>query len=351
MIVERFKQTHGNKYDYSMIEFKTMNTKVKIKCNKHNIIFEQTPRTHLIGKTHVCAECIREEVIESFKQIHMNKYDYSLMEYTGALNKIKIRCNKHGVFEQTPNTHKKGQGCPNCSILSQEQVIEQFQEVHGDKYNYHLMEYKNSHTKVKIICKQHGTFEQTPHNHKQGNGCPKCTKLPQEEIIKQFKETHGDKYDYNLMKYTGALNKVKIICKQHGTFEQTSHNHKKGQGCPNCANILTAKEIYQNKSAILYYILINDSQYKVGITKTSINQRYQKEIKDGIDIKIIKQIEFQDGYQAFLLEQEIIRESQDRGTLLKEDCIIPGGYSEVRTLDFVDIFNETINDNNILSFS
>ena len=246
-IISDFKSIHGDRYDYSLVNYKHLNTKIQIICKRHNIIFEQSPKSHLIGKTHVCAECIREQIIEQFKKVHEDEYDYSLMEYTGALHKIKIICPKHGVFEQKPNNHKNGQGCPNCSILPQEQVIEQFQEVHGDKYDYSSVKYKNTKSKVNIICPKHGVFEQTPNNHKKGQGCPNCTVLSQEEIIKQFKETHGNKYNYHLMEYTSTLNKIKIICPKHGVFEQTPNNHKNGQGCYHCANELTAKEIYQNK--------------------------------------------------------------------------------------------------------
>ena len=341
-MIKKFQEVHGGRYDYSLMEYINTQTKVKIKCNKHSIVFEQTPNIHLANKTHVCAECIREQIIEQFKKVHGNRYDYSLVEYNNNKIKIKIICQEHGVFEQTPHNHKNGRGCCKCSVLSQEQVIEQFQEVHGDKYDYSVVEYKNNQTKVKIICKEHGTFEQKPNNHKKGQGCPNCTVISKEEIMALFKEVHGDKYDYSKVNYSTTMNKVEIICPEHGVFEQTPDNHKNGHGCSHCANTLTAKEIYQNKSAILYYILINDSQYKVGITKTSVNQRYHKEIKEGIDIKVIREIEFQDGYQAFLLEQKILKKSQDRGTLLKEDCIIDSGYSEVRTSNFIDIFDNIV---------
>lgn len=68
-------------------------------------------------------------------------------------------------------------------------------------------------------------------------------KLTQEEFILKCKEKHGDKYDYSLVDYTNISNKINIICKDHGVFEQCAKNHKDGQGCPKCAgNISITKE-------------------------------------------------------------------------------------------------------------
>ena len=47
-------------------------------------------------------------------------------------------------------------------------------ELIKDQYDYSLVRYVNNHTKVKIICPIHGVFEQTPDSHLQGAGCPRC---------------------------------------------------------------------------------------------------------------------------------------------------------------------------------
>ena len=192
----------------------------------------------------------QEEVIEQFKETHCDKYDYSLVQYLRNQDKVKIICSEHGVFEQQAIHHKSGSGCPKCNPtkkLTQEEVIKQFKETHGDKYDYSLMDYINTNTKVKIICKKHGTFEQYPSNHKKGAKCPKCErdkrkfkpngKKTQEEVIKQFKETHGDKYDYSLVQYIRNKDKIEIICPDHGSFFQTPSLHKGGADCPACAKI------------------------------------------------------------------------------------------------------------------
>ena len=81
---------------------------------------------------------------------------------------------------------------------------------HGNKYNYSLVDYHGSFTKIKIICVKHGMFEQIPSSHLQGNGCPKCGRIKKTtvEFINEAKEIHGDKYDYSITKYFNDKEKV-----------------------------------------------------------------------------------------------------------------------------------------------
>lgn len=123
-----------------------------------------------------------EEVIQEFKLVHGDRYDYSLVEYTGVKNNVKIICREHGQFNCSPDNHKRGKKCSKCAIsdrsgirrLSNKQFIEKAKLVHVNRYNYSLVDYKTSHVKVTIICKQHGTFKQSPASHLQNHGCPKC---------------------------------------------------------------------------------------------------------------------------------------------------------------------------------
>ena len=181
-----------------------------------------------------------EEFIKKAKEIHDDKYDYSLVDYKNAKTKIKIICPKHGVFEQQPRAHLNKQGCPKCSLenktLTTEEFIQKAKEIHGNKYDYSLVEYADSKTKVKIVCSKHGVFEQIPNDHLNGCGCPKCSgkNKTTEEFIQKAKEIHGNKYDYSLVDYKNATSKIKIVCSKHGIFEQTPYNHLSLHGCPYC---------------------------------------------------------------------------------------------------------------------
>lgn len=204
-------------------------------------------------------------IINDFIKIHGNKYDYSLVKYIGNLIKVKIICPKHGIFEQMPKNHKRGQGCPRCSnVNNKEDFIKKSIIIHNDKYDYSLVDYMNSKTKVKIICNIHGIFEQNPNDHLSGYGCTKCginkrTKintLDKKEFIRKSIKIHKNDYNYSMVDYKKSTEKVKIICLQHGIFEQTPHSHLKGSGCPKC------KKISKGEKKILYFLESNNIKYK-----------------------------------------------------------------------------------------
>jgi len=126
-----------------------------------------------------------EQFIEKAKAVHGDKYDYSLVEYKNNKTKVKIKCHIHGIFKQRPNDHLNNHGCPKCkteyvklyTISNSNKFIEKAKVVHGDKYDYSLVEYRNNKTKVKIVCPEHGVFEQRPDSHLNDKGCPKCIGL------------------------------------------------------------------------------------------------------------------------------------------------------------------------------
>jgi Zn finger protein HypA/HybF involved in hydrogenase expression len=246
--LEECKKTHNNKYDYSLSIFKGVHYKIKIICPIHGE-FEQRLDIHLKGSS--CKKChinkikfIKNEnsnYIDECKSIHNNKYNYSLTEYTNMNDNIKIICPKHGVFEQKLYRHKKGSGCQKCFFdklrLTIEDFIEKSKKIHGDKYDYSLVEYINHMTNVKIICSKHGVFEQTPNNHLTGDSCPKCSKnyqLSKDETINIANIKHNNKYDYSLTTFDNTHQKVKIICPIHGIFEQNIYQHININGCPKC---------------------------------------------------------------------------------------------------------------------
>ena len=249
--INRSKNIHGDKYDYSLVEYINMSTPIKIICKKHGI-FKKLPNGHLYAKQG-CPVCSNKKTtteifINKSKEIHGNKYNYSLVDYKNNYTKVELICKEHGSFYISPSHHiYKKQGCGKCVGLyrTTEEFINKSKEIHGNKYNYSLVDYKKSHKKVKIICKKHNKiFEQTPHEHLSGQGCPFCKIQTNEEFIIKSENIHGDKYDYSLIKYIRSNKKVKIICKKHNKiFEQTPANHVIGQGCPKCNDSKGEKKI------------------------------------------------------------------------------------------------------------
>jgi hypothetical protein len=267
--VEKAREVHGYKYDYSKVEYKNATTKVCIICPVHGE-FLQKPNYHTQGNG--CPKCAGKRMdtklfIEYAHKEHGDKYDYSKVVYKKSKDKVCIICPVHGEFYQTPNSHLQGQGCLKCGVKSRSKLnsktdnifIEQAKKVHNNKYDYSKVEYKNIHTKVCIICPDHGEFYQTPGSHLRGVGCPKCSstsKLTTEKFIEKAREVHGDKYDYSKVEYKNVRDKVCIICPEHGEFYQTPNTHFRGNGCSECSGkaklttkkfIEKAREVHNNK--------------------------------------------------------------------------------------------------------
>ena len=196
--IKESKIVHGDKFDYSISEYINKRTKIKYICKEHGII-EQRPDNHTKGNG--CYKCFnngksnKEIFIKKSKEIHNNKYDYSLVVYENALKKVKIICKEHGIFEQRPNDHLSGYGCIKCSgrYRKNDEFIINSNVIHDNKYDYSLIKYKNNKTKVKIICPIHGVFEQRPDNHLH-NGCPICKESINEKFIRLYLEENNIKY-------------------------------------------------------------------------------------------------------------------------------------------------------------
>jgi len=241
--IEKAKKVHGDKYDYSKVKYVNARTNVCIICPIHGE-FWQTPDAHIRGaRCPSCAgikQLTTEEFIRRAKKIHGDKYDYSKVNYVNSSTKVCIICLEHGEFWQLPFVHLKGSGCPRCvgKYMTTEEFIRKAREVHGDKYDYSKVKYVDGKTNVCIICPIHGEFWQLPGNHLIGKGCSKCAgkNMSTEEFIRRAKKIHGDKYDYSNVNYIKSREKVCIICPIHGEFWQTPNAHLRGQGCPICNN-------------------------------------------------------------------------------------------------------------------
>jgi hypothetical protein len=157
-----------------------------------------------------------------------------------------------------------------------EKFIRKSIEVHGDKYDYSKTDYIKSSEKVIIICKEHGEFLQIPNNHLRGAECKLCSlkkislkrTYTNEMFIKKAKEKHGDKYDYSKVIFTKAKQKVIIICRIHGEFQQTPDNHCQGKGCELCATVIrSSKQTYTKEMFIQKAIETHGNKYDYSKTE------------------------------------------------------------------------------------
>ena len=139
-----------------------------------------------------------DEFIREAQSIHHNRYDYSKVEYVNNKTKVCIVCPEHGEFWQTPSDHLNGKGCPQCAgnvRCDKATFVEKAKSIHNDRYDYSKVEYVNAHTKVCIICPEHGEFWQTPNNHLNGNGCPLCKNRKIGDVLRDTVEDFTKKSD------------------------------------------------------------------------------------------------------------------------------------------------------------
>lgn len=205
----------------------------------------------------------REEWLSRFAQKHGDRYTYIESDIRGADKKITILCARHGPFSQTPTMHANGNGCPKCAneetgernSTGTAALIEAFRQAHGERYDYSLVKSTRVSQKAEIVCRKHGAFKQLAADHMQGRGCRQCyaetigerDRKPHDALIAQFIEVHGERYDYSLVEYKGNKQRIKIVCPDHGEFEQIASDHLNGSVCPKCVNMRDPKanrEIY-----------------------------------------------------------------------------------------------------------
>jgi hypothetical protein len=187
----RAKAIHGDLYDYSLVDFSKGGIPITIVCRKHGP-FKQVPYKHYGGRG--CPRCAiekrnagnvrwnQEVMVERFKSVHGDTYDYSKSMYNGYMNSITISCRKHGDFIISPNKHVSGEGCRKCGLeklaksklIGTEEFTRRAKLKHGDTYDYSKSIYTGAHNPIVVTCKLHGDFSQMPDHHWGGCGCPIC---------------------------------------------------------------------------------------------------------------------------------------------------------------------------------
>ena len=268
----------NDEYDYSEVDFiknservLVIDTKIE---TKHLII----PKLLLTGTKCIISNAIDKTkyAVKQFKNKHGHDYDYSEYRYVSSRDKGIIICKKHGVFNLSHSSHKQGVGCSKCSRLktikasklTQKEVVRKIMNIHGDKYDYSLIEYIKSTEKVIIIDKEFNTKHLIAPN-KIFSKKTKCTIQnainPTDYFIKKAKSIHGEeRFDYANTKYTTGFNELEIICKLHGVFKTPPNWHlKKNGGCSKCSN----NQIKSKNEIIIDFNLIHENKYDYSLIK------------------------------------------------------------------------------------
>ena len=342
--IKKINEKFGNKFNLSKVVFNNKDEEICIICPEHGEI-NVLPFTFLNDGCPLCKNEKKrlekqEKFIKKANEKHAGKYDYSKVYFTKTLIPVKIICPKHGEFLQKPSHHLIGCECPKCGKLrgdqkqklTTEKWIEKAKKIHGNKYDYSKVEYKDYETKVCIICPEHGEFWQKAGIHvSRKHGCPKCgveenLKLQKEIGSKNFNETIEKlkhQYIINPSSYINNNEKISVICKKHGEFLITPYKLKTLKTpCPKCREEL--KKPKKEKIVINYFEIFKNELNKKYPDRYSFDKCNYKN-KDTSVILFDKQI----NEYITVIPNSILKSKN----LLKLDCY---KHSKLPTITFIE---------------
>ena len=341
--IEKAGLVHGDKYDYSLVDYVNNDTKVKIICPKHGE-FEQKPSSHTFSKRPKgCRECGEESKLMSEEDFYVKletrfplSLSYDKLSYKSSSKPLEFTCLFCGGKEtiSPKSLIRRQSSCKVCShtrYLKPDEYITRFEEVHGiGAYDYSKVVWRGYHKKIRVVCPRHPDkdIRLTPYQHLQGQGCKYCKGVKvtnTAEFIEEANKVHDSKYDYSLVNYTTSFDKVEIICPKHGSFHQIPNSHLRGNGCPKCADEVRGWTktsfinlcIKNNNGLGLFYILKcygnGEEFYKIGITSRSVSERYRDgklipyayevvyELEDSPDVvfDLEKELKYTDNYKEY----------------------------------------------------
>ena len=206
-----------------------------------------------------------DKFLKKAKEVHKNKYDYSIVEYIGSYDLVNIICPEHGAFPQRPNHHLNGIGCKKCGIIyraekKKSKAAREFsrkaKEVHKNKYDYSIVEYIKSDKIVDIICPSHCSFPQRPADHLSGQGCPQCSKSNYSKIAIKWMNSissniqhaeNGGEYRIPTTRYRvdGYNKDTNTVYEFHGdVYHGNPELFSPDDNCHPFNKVVTARELY-----------------------------------------------------------------------------------------------------------
>lgn len=317
LFLKKAKETHGDRYDYSKVNYFNISTEVQIICSKHGS-FLQTPKIHYKSG---CPNCALEKLsevnrkgtdrfIQQAIEKYGNKYDYSLVDYINCKTPVKIILEGE-ILEVKPEyflskTIQRKTFKKITKSTNKELFLKEVESIYGDKNDYTNTIVGNSRGKIDVVCKEHGEFTVYMQNHFKGQGCPQCSAInyskirtkTTKEFIQLAKEVHKNDCDYTDTLYISSREKVKIKCNIHNEyFEILPSNHLTGTKCKKCFSENQSKlfkgregtcgytrsgyvKQANGREACVYLIKCfsdnNEFFYKIGKTFLDITKRFTK---------------------------------------------------------------------------
>lgn len=259
------KAIHGDYFSYDKVAFKYLTDKITVTCPVHGD-YTQSVRAHVIDKRG-CKPCSMaqverrsvDELVKAFRQVHGQKYDYSLVTSPKTKDKVDVVCREHGVFKLTANSHLNGAGCKKCSVekralaatVSVDEVYKRLSANGLSHLKLHEKTYESVTVKADFSCPEHGRFSRIVADLlKSEYGCPTCGneasvaahRMSAKQFLEKARTIHGDEFEYDLSNWHSSTRKIRVKCKDHGWFEQMPYQHVNGkQKCMKCYRSVIAK--------------------------------------------------------------------------------------------------------------
>ena len=238
----------------------------------------------------------REEFIKEANNLHNNKYDYSNVDYTNSKTKVCIICPVHGKFFMTPSDHLRSHGCPSCAGLKKyttDEFVNKAKKIHNNRYDYSKVKYVNNHTKICIICPEHGEYYQTPHDHLRGHGCPYCKSSLLENAVRKylsdnnilfFEQKRFDWLGLQSLDFYLPSHKIAIECQGIQHFESVDFFGGKDGLIKTIYRDKKKKELCnKNGIIVLYYSNLNNIPFNVINNKNDLIKKvreYESKVKN-----------------------------------------------------------------------
>ena len=228
-------------------------TKIKHKC-KQGHVYEQRPADHLHGQG--CPKCkggVSYSSLDYYNECKSKGYDLPVEEYIDVATKIKHICKQGHTYKQIPRNHLQGQGCPRCSKKHSPKEYHDLCELRG--LDLPVEDYINTKTKIKHKCSKGHLYEQTPSKHLSGQGCFICNGTKKKTPKEYYQECKLKGLDLPIEDYINNPTKIKHRCNKGHIYLQSPNMHlNKQQGCPICNESHGEKYIrnYLDKHNIKY---------------------------------------------------------------------------------------------------
>jgi len=338
--LEKVRAVHGNTYclDWSMVIKNS--PYVTAMCKTHGQFYKR--RQHFLSGSGcpTCSNVLRytwKNFLERAKKKHGDFYSYqnpNVRKFNSSTT-VEISCPAHGTFTQKAGNHLK-YGCPSCGNekiknskrKTKEGFLNSAFEKYGNLYDYSKVEYVDKRTKIKIGCRVHGYFMQTPTSHLRNGGCPLCTKCNSLPCwLSRFKEVHEELYDYSKFSYKNMKNKSEIVCPRHGSFFLSAFSHYYDKtGCPECSEEKRKNGEYwkrnsayglagfygsNNNKSNLYLLKIDSEFLKIGLSKDVNRRILEIQRNSGYrDIEVVFIVKDSPARKLFQREQDILMDSE-----------------------------------------